>query len=223
MSDVWKSPLRLVRAAIQKSPWSLVGPDAASKTPADLCCIAPTCGADLTVTNFGGGNTSANSTPRRAHRLAVRVLWVKGSAAIWVDETRMVLPPVPRKNPASRSTLRGVDHEDAMVAYLPHCTFQPQQAALRRSNTPLHGLLPISHIDHVHPDCPSLRWPRPAPVKAHRAEVWRGGWAGCTGSGPDSIWDYGCGIKCPLSIRGCAGVVLAGHSSFAGANLACLL
>ena len=44
-----------------------------------------------------------------------------------------------------------MQHEDEMVALLPHCTFNlnPRAASI---DTPLHALLPFAHIDHVHPD-----------------------------------------------------------------------
>jgi len=50
-----------------------------------------------------------------------------------------------------RVLYRGVAHEDEMVGYLPHCTFNlnPRAASI---DTPLHALLPFAHIDHVHPD-----------------------------------------------------------------------
>jgi hypothetical protein len=46
---------------------------------------------------------------------------------------------------------RGPEHEDEMVAYLPHCTFDlnPRAASI---DTPLHRFPPHRHVDHVHPD-----------------------------------------------------------------------
>jgi rhamnulose-1-phosphate aldolase/alcohol dehydrogenase len=46
---------------------------------------------------------------------------------------------------------RGIDHEDEMVDYLPHCTFNlnPRAASI---DTPLHAFVPWRHVDHVHPD-----------------------------------------------------------------------
>src|SRR5260370_17846181 len=63
---------------------------------------------------------------------------------------------------------RGVDHEDAMVEYLPHCTFNLNSRAAS-IDTPLHGLLPDSSIDHVHPHAvialaASISGERPAPA-----------------------------------------------------------
>src|SRR5262249_15423120 len=85
-------------------------------------------------------------------RERTRVLYVKGSggdlgsmnidgfATLYLDKL-LALPRL----------YRGVEHEDEMVGYLPHCTFNlnPRAASI---DTPLHPLLPHPHIDHVHPD-----------------------------------------------------------------------
>ena len=50
-----------------------------------------------------------------------------------------------------KSLYRGVDYEDEMVEYLPHCTFNlnPRAASI---DTPLHAYVPHKHVDHVHAD-----------------------------------------------------------------------
>jgi rhamnulose-1-phosphate aldolase/alcohol dehydrogenase len=110
-------------------------------------------GSDLTVTNFGGGNTSAKLTeldPLTGE--SVPVLYVKGSGG---DLGSMRLDGVSTlyldKLLQLQRLYRGVEHEDDMVGYLPHCTFNlnPRAASI---DTPLHALLPFPHIDHVHPD-----------------------------------------------------------------------
>jgi rhamnulose-1-phosphate aldolase/alcohol dehydrogenase len=110
-------------------------------------------GSDLTVTNFGGGNTSAKLRERDPLTgETVDVLYVKGSggdlgsmkldgfSTLYLEKLRQL-----------RGLYRGVAHEDEMVGYLPHCTFNlnPRAASI---DTPLHALLPFAHIDHVHPD-----------------------------------------------------------------------
>jgi rhamnulose-1-phosphate aldolase/alcohol dehydrogenase len=110
-------------------------------------------GSDLTVTNFGGGNTSAKLTGRDPLTGdMVNVLWVKGSggdlgsieldgfATLYLDKLLQL-----------KTLYRGIEHEDEMVALLPHCTFNvnPRAASI---DTPLHALLPFGHVDHVHPD-----------------------------------------------------------------------
>ena len=110
-------------------------------------------GADKRVTNYGGGNTSAKVTetdPLTGE--AVEVLWVKGSGG---DIGSMSLDGFSTlymdKLHALRSLYRGVEHEDEMVGYLPHCTFglNPRAASI---DTPLHAYVPRAHVDHVHAD-----------------------------------------------------------------------
>ncbi|HEY0411702.1 MAG TPA: bifunctional rhamnulose-1-phosphate aldolase/short-chain dehydrogenase [Allosphingosinicella sp.] len=110
-------------------------------------------GSDLSVTNFGGGNTSAKVTekdPLTGRPTAV--LWVKGSGG---DIGSMKLDGFATlyldKLVGLEALYRGPSHEDEMVDYLPHCTFNlnPRPASI---DTPLHAYLPYAHVDHVHPD-----------------------------------------------------------------------
>ncbi len=110
-------------------------------------------GADRRITNFGGGNTSAKLTAKDPlSGEPVRVLWVKGSGG---DLGSMALAGFATlylvKLEALKSLYRGVEHEDEMVGYLPHCTFDlnPRAASI---DTPLHAYLPYDHVDHMHPD-----------------------------------------------------------------------
>ena len=52
---------------------------------------------------------------------------------------------------ALKSLYRGVEFEDEMVGYLPHCTYKlnPRAASI---DTPLHAYVPRKHVDHVHAD-----------------------------------------------------------------------
>jgi rhamnulose-1-phosphate aldolase/alcohol dehydrogenase len=110
-------------------------------------------GSDLRITNFGGGNTSAKimmADPLNGEQ--VEVLWVKGSggdlgsikmdgfSTLYMDKLR-----------ALKGRYRGLEHEDEMVAYLPHCTFNlnPRAASI---DTPLHAYIARKHVDHMHPD-----------------------------------------------------------------------
>ena len=82
-------------------------------------------GADKRITNFGGGNTSAKVTaPDPLTGGDVEVLWVKGSGgdlgSIELDGFATLY--MNRLN-RLKSLYRGLDHEDEMVGYLPHCTF----------------------------------------------------------------------------------------------------
>lgn len=110
-------------------------------------------GSDLRITNYGGGNTSAKidqKDPLTGEK--VTVLWVKGSGG---DVGSMKLDGFStlylEKLNALQGIYKGPDHEDEMVAYLPHCTFNlnPRAASI---DTPLHAYLPFAHVDHMHPD-----------------------------------------------------------------------
>jgi rhamnulose-1-phosphate aldolase/alcohol dehydrogenase len=110
-------------------------------------------GSDKRITNYGGGNTSAKvmeTDPLTGRE--VEVLWVKGSGGdvgtIKLDGFATLYM---EKLEALKTLYRGVEHEDEMVGYLPHCTFNlnPRAASI---DTPLHAYVPRKHVDHMHPD-----------------------------------------------------------------------
>lgn len=110
-------------------------------------------GSDKRITNYGGGNTSAKVTQKDPlSGDMVDVLWVKGSGgdvgSIKMDGFSTLYMD---KLNALRGLYRGVDFEDEMVGYLPHCTFNlnPRAASI---DTPLHAYVPQKHVDHMHPD-----------------------------------------------------------------------
>jgi len=107
----------------------------------------------MRITNFGGGNTSAKvieSDPLTGKD--VEVLWVKGSGG---DVGTMKLDGFSTlymdKLTALKGLYRGIEHEDEMVGYLPHCTFNLNSRAAS-IDTPLHAYVPRKHVDHMHPD-----------------------------------------------------------------------
>jgi len=110
-------------------------------------------GADLRLTNYGGGNTSCKASAKDPLTgKDVEVMWVKGSggdlgtmkrsglAALYVDRLR-----------ALKNIYRGIEHEDEMVELFNHCIYDLASKA-PSIDTPLHGFLPFKHIDHLHPD-----------------------------------------------------------------------
>ena len=110
-------------------------------------------GSDKRITNYGGGNTSAKVEeidPLTGQK--VQVLWVKGSGGdvgtIKLDGFATLYQD---KLDALKGIYKGVDDEDRMVGFLPHCTFNlnPRAASI---DTPLHGFVPFTHVDHMHPD-----------------------------------------------------------------------
>jgi rhamnose utilization protein RhaD (predicted bifunctional aldolase and dehydrogenase) len=97
-------------------------------------------GSDKRITNYGGGNTSAKVMEKDPlSGETVEIMWVKGSggdvgtikrdgfATLYMDKLR-----------ALKTIYRGVEFEDEMVDYLPHCTFNlnPRAASI---DTPLHA------------------------------------------------------------------------------------
>ncbi|MDB5023405.1 MAG: fabG 6 [Mucilaginibacter sp.] len=110
-------------------------------------------GADLRLTNYGGGNTSCKITDKDPLTAKdVEVMWIKGSggdigtlkksglAALYVDRLRGL-----------KNVYRGIAHEDEMVELFNHAIFDLNSKA-PSIDTPLHGFLPFKHIDHLHPD-----------------------------------------------------------------------
>lgn len=140
------------KSRLLESRWD----DAYAKTldePGKLLYRSNLLGWDKRITNYGGGNTSAKvleTDPLTGEK--VRVMWVKGSggdvgtikldgfATLYLDKLE-----------ALKGIYKGVEDEDRMVGFLPHCTFNlnPRAASI---DTPLHGFVPYDHVDHMHPD-----------------------------------------------------------------------
>jgi len=110
-------------------------------------------GADLRLTNYGGGNTSCKTVEKDPLTGAeTDVMWIKGSggdigtltrgglAGLYVDRLRNLT-----------KVYRGLSHEDEMVELFNHCIYDLASKA-PSIDTPLHGFLPFKHIDHLHPD-----------------------------------------------------------------------
>ena len=110
-------------------------------------------GADLRLTNYGGGNTSVKVQDKDPlTQKTTDVMWIKGSggdigtlkksgcAALYMDRFLSL-----------ENVYQGLAHEDQMVELLNHCIFDLASKA-PSIDTPLHGFLPFAHIDHLHPD-----------------------------------------------------------------------
>jgi rhamnulose-1-phosphate aldolase/alcohol dehydrogenase len=121
--------------------------------PGQLLYRSNLLGADLRITNFGGGNTSAKVTHKDPLTgKDVTVLWVKGSggdlgsmkldgfATLYMDKLESL-----------KSLYKSLDQEDAMVHALNLCIFNlnPRAPSI---DTCLHGYVPWAHVDHVHCD-----------------------------------------------------------------------
>jgi len=110
-------------------------------------------GADLRITNFGGGNTSSKiDLPDPFTGKPTRVLAVKGSGGDLgsIAESGFALLSLDRLEQL-KSLYRGEDREDEMVRYYPLSAFGENRVAAS-IDTPLHAFLPHAHVDHLHPD-----------------------------------------------------------------------
>jgi len=110
-------------------------------------------GADLRITNFGGGNTSSKiELPDPFTGKPVRVLAVKGSGGDLgsIQDSGFALVYLDRLEQL-KEIYRGEAHEDEMVGYYPLSAFGENRVAAS-IDTPLHAFLPFPHVDHLHPD-----------------------------------------------------------------------
>jgi len=110
-------------------------------------------GADLRITNFGGGNTSSKfELPDPFSGDPVRVLAVKGSGGDIgsITEAGFAILYLQRLHQL-KSLYRGEPYEDEMVRYYPLSAFGENKVAAS-IDTPLHAFLPFEHVDHLHPD-----------------------------------------------------------------------
>jgi rhamnose utilization protein RhaD (predicted bifunctional aldolase and dehydrogenase)/NAD(P)-dependent dehydrogenase (short-subunit alcohol dehydrogenase family) len=110
-------------------------------------------GADLRITNFGGGNTSSKiELPDPFTGEPVRVLAVKGSGGDIgsITESGFALLYMDRLEHLKK-LYRGEKYEDEMVHYYPLAAFGGNRIAAS-IDTPLHAFLPFLHVDHLHPD-----------------------------------------------------------------------
>jgi rhamnose utilization protein RhaD (predicted bifunctional aldolase and dehydrogenase)/NAD(P)-dependent dehydrogenase (short-subunit alcohol dehydrogenase family) len=110
-------------------------------------------GADLRITNFGGGNTSSKiELPDPFTGKSTRVLAVKGSGGDLgsIAEAEFALLYQDRLEQL-KGLYRSEANEDEMVAYYPLSAFGENRVAAS-IDTPLHALLPFPHVDHLHPD-----------------------------------------------------------------------
>ena len=110
-------------------------------------------GADLRITNYGGGNTSCKTIEKDPLTgLDVPVMWVKGSGGDIGTLTKAGLAGLYLDRLHSlKKIYRGLEFEDEMVELFNHCIFDLNSKA-PSIDTPLHSFLPYTHIDHLHPD-----------------------------------------------------------------------
>jgi rhamnulose-1-phosphate aldolase/alcohol dehydrogenase len=170
-------------------------------------------GADLRLTNYGGGNTSCKAMAKDPLTgKETEVMWVKGSggdlgtlkasglAALYVDRLRSL-----------KNVYRGIAHEDEMVELFNHCIFDLASKA-PSIDTPLHGFLPFKHIDHLHPDA-AIAIAAAKDGKKITQELFNGtiGWVEWQRPG----FDLGLKLKACLDENpGIRGIMLGSHGLF---------
>lgn len=170
-------------------------------------------GADLRLTNYGGGNTSCKAIakdPLTAKE--TEIIWVKGSggdigtlkksglAALYVDRLRSL-----------KNIYKGIDQEDEMVELFNHCIYDLESKA-PSIDTPLHGFLPFKHIDHLHPDA-AIAIAAAKDGKKITEELFEGtlGWVDWQRPG----FDLGLQLeKCLDDNPGIRGIMLGSHGLF---------
>jgi rhamnulose-1-phosphate aldolase/alcohol dehydrogenase len=170
-------------------------------------------GADLRLTNYGGGNTSCKTAEKDPLTgIETEVMWVKGSggdigtltksglAGLYVDRLRNL-----------KNVYHGLEQEDEMVELFNHCIYDLKSKA-PSIDTPLHGFLPFKHIDHLHPDA-AIAIAASKDGKRITEELFNGsiGWVGWQRPG----FDLGLQLKqCLDESPGIRGIMLGSHGLF---------
>lgn len=176
-------------------------------------------GADLRLTNFGGGNTSCKAMAKDPLTgKQTEVMWVKGSggdigtlkksglAALYVDRLLSL-----------KNVYRGLEYEDEMVELFNHCIYDLASKA-PSIDTPLHGFLPFKHIDHLHPDA-AIAIAAAKDGKKITQQLFNGtiGWVDWQRPG----FDLGLKLKkCLDENPGIRGIMLGSHGLFTWGNTA---
>lgn len=176
-------------------------------------------GADLRLTNYGGGNTSCKTIEKDPlSGKETEVMWVKGSggdlgtlkksglAALFVDRLHGL-----------ENVYKGIEQEDEMVALFNHCIYDLSSKA-PSIDTPLHGFLPFKHIDHLHPDA-AIAIAASKDGKKIVEELFEGslGWVDWQRPG----FDLGLKLRqCLEENPGIRGIMLGSHGLFTWGNTA---
>jgi rhamnulose-1-phosphate aldolase/alcohol dehydrogenase len=170
-------------------------------------------GADLRLTNYGGGNTSCKTIEKDPLTgEETEVMWIKGSGGDLGSLTRSGLAGLYVNRLRSlKNVYRGIEHEDEMVELFNHCIFDLNSKA-PSIDTPLHGFLPFKHIDHLHPDA-AIAIAASKDGKRITEELFNGsiGWVDWQRPG----FDLGLQLKeCLDKNPGIRGIMLGSHGLF---------
>ena len=170
-------------------------------------------GADLRITNYGGGNTSCKTIEKDPLTdESVEVMWVKGSGGDIGTLTRSGIAGLYTERLRDlKNVYQGLHDEDRMVGLFNHCIYDLDSKA-PSIDTPLHGLLPFAHIDHLHPDA-LIAVAAAKDSEMVTKEIWGDtmGWVPWQKPG----FDLGLQLeKCLAENPGIRGIVLGSHGLF---------
>lgn len=170
-------------------------------------------GADLRITNYGGGNTSCKTIEKDPlTNEEVEVMWVKGSGGdIGTLKRSGIAGLYTSRLRNLKNVYGGLDDEDRMVGLFNHCIYDLDSKA-PSIDTPLHGLLPFAHIDHLHPDA-LIAVAAAEDSEKITKEIWGDtmGWVPWQRPG----FDLGLQLeKCLNDNPGIRGIVLGSHGLF---------
>ncbi len=174
-------------------------------------------GADLRITNYGGGNTSCKTIEKDPlTNEEVEVMWVKGSGGDIGTLNRAGIAGLYTSRLRDlKKVYKGLHDEDRMVGLFNHCIYDLDSKA-PSIDTPLHGLLPFSHIDHLHPDA-LIAVAAAKDSEQVTKEIWGDsmGWVPWQKPG----FDLGLQLeKCLADNPGIRGIVLGSHGLFTWGN-----
>jgi rhamnulose-1-phosphate aldolase/alcohol dehydrogenase len=170
-------------------------------------------GADLRITNYGGGNTSCKTIEKDPlTNQEVEVMWIKGSGGDIGTLTKAGIAGLYTERLRNlKNIYGGLADEDRMVSLFNHCIYDLESKA-PSIDTPLHGLLPFKHIDHLHPDALIAVAAAKDSEKVTK-EIWGDtmGWVPWQRPG----FDLGLQLeKCLNDNPGIRGIVLGSHGLF---------
>ena len=170
-------------------------------------------GADLRITNYGGGNTSCKTIEKDPlTNEKVEVMWIKGSGGDIGTLTKTGIAGLYTERLRNlKNVYGGLKDEDRMVGLFDHCIYDLDSKA-PSIDTPLHGLLPFAHIDHLHPNALIAVAAAKDSEKVTK-EIWGDtmGWVPWQRPG----FDLGLQLeKCLANNPGIRGIVLGSHGLF---------
>ncbi|WP_434037797.1 bifunctional aldolase/short-chain dehydrogenase [Formosa sp. 4Alg 33] len=170
-------------------------------------------GADLRITNYGGGNTSCKTIEKDPLTGEdVEIMWVKGSGGDIGTLTRAGIAGLYTGRLRDlKNVYGGLEDEDRIVGLFNHCIYDLDSKA-PSIDTPLHGLLPFKHIDHLHPDALIA-----VAAAKDSEQVTKDIWGDTMGWVPWQKPGFDLGLqleKCLADNPGIRGIVLGSHGLF---------